>query len=256
MILRFTGSDISPKSFTIKELSKLLEKIDKSIISLIHKNNPTVNINNLGLSLVNIYNKSNTLCLEPVSGEYDSLYKSNFHTLGNSISAREYTDIDQSGIDLIKEIYKITLEKECNARFQDSSDESSTFATISPNDELQLPQLHEYTEYTSIYGELIRIGGIKEPSAWLTHRKGHVICTGTKQQYQKLAQHLFNIVGLKGIATWSFEEQRILKFKIESIVEYGNKSPSEVMKILREKYGKFWSELGDIDELFKEIRSR
>jgi len=256
MILRFVGSGISPKSFTLKELSKLLEKIDKGIISLIHADNPNLNINELGLSLVNISNKSNALSLEPMSEKFDPLYKQTFHKLGNSISTRDYSDVNQSGIDLIREVYKITLEKECDARFQDSNDESSIFATISPDDELKLPQPHEYTEYTTIYGELIRIGGVKEPSAWLTHKKGHVICSGSKEQCQELAKHLFNIVGLKGVATWSFEEQKILKFKIDSFIEYGNKSPSEVMKILREKYGKFWSGLGDIDELFNEIRSR
>ncbi len=108
---------------------------------------------------------------------------------------------------------------------------------------------------TTIYGKIIRVGGISPKIMIETLQGDTIFCDVSERIAKQLAQKLYCIISLNGTATWSPGDLKLKKFKIKDIGLYEQKSVASAMKELSEKIGKHFNNISDIDDFALKLRN-
>ncbi|MCY4107380.1 MAG: hypothetical protein OXG02_11875 [Chloroflexi bacterium] len=116
----------------------------------------------------------------------------------------------------------------------------------------------KYQEETTLYGELIRIGGDKSASANIRFLDGKTLTCSVKSTKlaTAIAPLLYQLIGVSGIATWSQDDSSLLQFQINELTEYWDTPITEVMDELRENVGHHFRDVSDIEAYVAELRGR
>ena len=114
--------------------------------------------------------------------------------------------------------------------------------------ELRIDNFGNITGETIIYGEIQRVGGT-EPKIVLRLTSGDLFSLDVSRDVAKnLSPRLYSQVGLRGTATWSYSDNKLLQFEVESLTEYEESSIADSFNQLRGVIGKYWDEIEDIED--------
>jgi len=125
---------------------------------------------------------------------------------------------------------------------------------LSPSNPLRKIEVYEFQSPTTVYGELLNIGG-KTPNAhiMLQSTGKTIMCNLNKEQAIQLANKLYQIIGLHGFAYYQADE--IIKFKVISISQFNqNKKYNPFAKMREMGANKYFDEL-DVNSYVKYMRS-
>ncbi len=113
------------------------------------------------------------------------------------------------------------------------------------------------TGTTTLYGELLRIGG-NPPVARIRFidditKSCPVQSTDLARE---MATRLYEIIGVRGKGVWEVGSMELRDFKIEQITEYRQTSLTKAFESLREVTEKYYVEIEDVNAFVADLRGR
>lgn len=126
-------------------------------------------------------------------------------------------------------------------------------AEISAANPIRVEESSEIEGSMTLVGHLLRVGGAK-PRAEVRDNYGeiHYIDVDAAQAL-KLAPHLYNDITLEGVATWDCTTWRVVKFRLDDIVETALPDIEVAFEELRRRVGGAWDGV-DVEAYFKAER--
>lgn len=243
--LRFWGdnNEINPESFSAKELGSIIIAFEESIRAIIDNSFPSVNQDDVRISLVSIENKSESLAfaLDDLPETIQAL-----RVFSKSVQNKTYTSLPDRAYSGLRVIHNTVNNKSCNAELKYKSEK---LFTLFPNTELIKPESVNIESDGIIYGELLKIGGDK-PRAWLRLDDGTTFSFGlSKEQVENLSPNMYKPLALKGKRKINTVTDNIVGFKLYDIVEYKPFNTYNAIKELRSITNGFWDTLGDNNQI-------
>lgn len=239
-ILRFYGNEVTPESFSIKELGQLLINIEEGIKSVVESKFPESDPEEVKISLIDIENKSESLKFA-INGETTS---DAFLYWGKSIKVNTYTDLPDKAYRGFKYLQSLVEKKKCRSELIHKNEQ---IYELSFDYELIKQENVLVKSDISIFGELIKIGG-ETSKAWFELTNGQKIDFGiTKEQAEELSPNLYKTIGLKGNAKWNVKTQNIISFKLYDILTYKSGNILKGLEKIRNISSGFWDKFDNDD---------
>lgn len=238
--LRFfdDNKSISPTSFNAKELGQLIISFYEGIKELIDVRHPHIETKELNISLIDIENKSESLTF---SNSGPQSINSALKEYGQFISEKKYADLPKLAYKSVKEIYRLTAKKNCNAELIESK---GRLFIVTPNDRLIRQEKLLIKSDLLVYGVLIKLGGEKN-RAWVDLYDGSKISFPiTDQELVVLRSRLKEPVALSGTATWNTLSKKVVYFKLKEIINFQPSTVAEGFENIK-KISSGWNNLTD-----------
>ncbi len=247
--IRLTG--IKPEDLDISELTDILMNYKRALLSkLVHKKSE-INVDKILVSLIDIGENSVEAILVSNYPEVEECSKE----LVNSINSNKFDELpDESKKSLITIIDKAKVRGYKIELYPDATNKKVVAQLeYTLKDKLAGPQ-HILKGRTTIYGRVITVGGV-EPRAQLRLLNGRLFRVKLKEETAKaLAVRLYQVVALKGIASWRSDNMEMVNFEVEEILPYQETDFSEVIKKIHSLDPDAWKGIKSTFDAIKEIR--
>ena len=119
---------------------------------------------------------------------------------------------------------------------------------INPNTIIEIPKTAYIKGETTIYGEVIRVGGKEAKVAFKIDNDKTISLDVPRDLAKKVAQSLYSVIGLIGTAKWSRFTHDIEEFKPNDIVPYKGGSIVTSFSLLKNEIGEYWDKIDNISE--------
>jgi hypothetical protein len=250
MQITLSGKDITPDNIRAHDLADLIVSVEDSLISVILKQNPNADPEQLVIGLVDIETGSTRL---KFSSQIPQLALSAFIAITTSISNDNYSSLPPSSVKAIQKISDFTKKRNCEATFAIPSDTQHT-AKITPTTVINLPENAFISGETTVYGKVERVGGATPKVVIRTATNSSISSAVSEDLAKKLAQRLYSWMGLRGTATWCTEDFTMEDFKIEDITEYEEQPLKKSMDELSRLIGTYWQDEKDVTGTIAQMR--
>lgn len=248
--IKISGENLSPATIRAKELAAILVNAEEMIISTIINADHTIKKEEIIIGLVSIEKGSVDLCFESQSPQ---LVYSAYEKLTQAIRTDNYVNISEPSIEAIGEFVAFSKKHNCITEFGYKNGNSQILAKITPQTNISSSEY--FWGETTIYGYVQRVGG-KKPSVKVKTISGqNLVCTTTQEIAKKVGSHLYNWVGLSGIASWDNKTLRINSFKISEITEYEETDNQRVFDMLSSNFGEYFEDIENPDEFVNKLRN-
>lgn len=249
--LKFIGGDISPDKISSHELAELIISFEESMVGLIKRENKDFNEENLIISLVDVEEGSLKLKFKPKIFE---IALPAFIAVSSSIKSNNFTNLPYKSVKALSNISTFCKTKKCSVELRKDTHSNKPTATIYAEHEITVPQDLFIVGETTIYGRVVRVGGI-EPKVSISLSKGETLfCSITEALAKQIGKGLYEEVGIKGTATWLKEDYSIIDFKIDSFFPIDRTSLTSTFTELNKILGKYWEDVTDVEGEIAKIR--
>ncbi len=171
----------------------------------------------------------------------------NTHIANNRISQLPFEAVENLSV-----IQHFVEKHNCNAYLNGVDGIAS--AEITPITDLRITKSFFIRGETTIYGTVVRIGG-SEPKIRVQADNGTYFSVVTTASNAKdLTSHLYERIGVKGIATWKKENNELIEIKLKSFVLLSKLPLSERLKGLQNLLGKYWIDVDNPDDFITSLR--
>ncbi|MFC1549465.1 hypothetical protein ACFL4R_01180 [Nitrospirota bacterium] len=252
MEIKFSGESILPETIRAKDLADILANVEESLTSIILKENADVNVEDLVIGLVNIEEGSAKLRFK---SSMQAVALSAFTLLSTAISTGDYTKVPVTSIKSVKSISDFTKKRNCTAEFRIQPDSKEPLAALSPQSEVNIPEVYQLTGETVIYGIVMRVGGAMPKAAVKLSDKQTIYCEVKEHLAKEIGHKLYSWVGLSGTAKWNTEDYSIDSFSIDKITEYEDIPVTKSISELSSIAGKHLKDKVDVIKTISELRS-
>lgn len=240
--LRFIGDNVSPGSFSAKELGNLLIDIQQSVSAvagITEDADDTVLI-----SLKEITNESAGLHFY---SNQQSVNKACVRLI-NAVDKRDFTGLPRSSFEGIKHISKLTKEKKCDAELKNKTKNTFATATLKKSDNLIFPEDILLKDTKDFYGEITRIGGVEPKVQFKTFSGTTHHADVSKELALQIANKLYQTVKMKAEVRWIASSNEFEEIKIIDVEDYKVQSNSGLFDELRETLGNYSDKYGSDPE--------
>jgi hypothetical protein len=248
--LSLSGEGIYPESIRASELAEILKSIEKTVTSIAVQKDPSLNLDEFIVGLVQISKSSAKLAF---ASSKPSIAKSSFENVSKAVSEGKVYTLPNMAIEEIGKIADFSKKKGCIIAFRPDL-EKEPLAFIEPDIDLGLQKIPTYSGDTVIFGKLERIGGATPKARLRISDREVVSCTLTHDLAKSLATKLYEHVGLSGKATWNSATWAIVSFNVQSISHYRGGSIKEAFQELSETAGDAWSDVQNLTAYIRSLR--
>lgn len=246
--LHFTGKNIEPSKIRVGKLAEILESIEELIAVVASQNHPDLSKDNLTISLLEIESGSLGLSFDSYIPE---VVNPAFTEVAEAIHGHIQSLPDAAYVPLEK-ILRFLRQNEAQADFIISNDRENILTTLTSDYVLPKPSL--LAGETTVYGEIVRVGGV-EPKVEVKSISGDTLyCIFEKELASQLGARLYQVVGLHGQAKWNSRTREIVEFKVTSLSEYTGAPVTESFKHLARLAGKYYEDITDVDDYIAHLR--
>jgi hypothetical protein len=257
ILIKLTGADVSPETVRARDLAEFLVQFETAILETVaatKKVPPEIAAREWIVSLLKIERGSESLTFA-LSGEVID----GASLLSLAHYSRDYSQIPFKAQEALHKISSQATENFWNVEFVEDKGLNIKSAVISAENPVPLPRIAKVQGDTTIYGKLIRVGGV-EPRAMLQMPDRNYIYIALKEEMAlSLAskERLYKQVGIEGTATWRVDTMELLDFKAKRITAYQphNSNLVETFTELAKSAGGRWDEL-DAEKFVAELRGR
>lgn len=247
--LRLTG--MKPSDIRAGELAKIIMAFEDMIASTVHRTRPQITKDELGVGLIKIEDKS--IGLE-FSTKLPELTIDAYNAITDSVAKENFFALSTETLKSLREIHSFIKSKNCEGELFSRNGKTVLKALLLPSTEI--PQHPVTTAQTTIYGRILRVGGV-DPRVMVEHSSGKTVFCRVKDESlaRKLGERLYMWAGLKGSAILDSESLEILDFKVENITEYeGILSLTDSISQLKTLAGEYYADIDDVDEYVSSLR--
>ena len=165
------------------------------------------------------------------------------------ITLKEFVKYTDNKSAIVKELEKHGWVVKKKGNLNKGVKAPSYIDMLENNFEIIKPENVTLKNQTTIYGELIKVGGAK-PKLWVKLLNGKLLdFFVSKEQAQQLSPKVYTEVALKGEAEWNILTKDLIGFKLYDSIEYKVGGVSNAFKQLREVSSGFWDTLKTDDEI-------
>lgn len=237
---RISGDNITPETFSLKELASILESTEEMLMAEVGHGEKTIK-ESLKISLVEV--KQGSLCMGLWSSQPDPVIDA-LSRIGMAINTGSYDSLQTVAVERIKALSRVAKQKLCTLAFNLVGEKVVDLAVITHTTDVSMKYI--ITGDTDVYGVVCRVGG-KEPHALIQPYGSEytIACKVDEEKARLLGARLYTEVGLSGEATWQIKTGRIIEFRVAKILDYEPAAPDEAFAELRKKYGKYFDDIVD-----------
>ena len=215
----------------------LIEYVYDGLKALIEDKYPSVNADEVNISLIDIENTSEKLTFA-TSGQQE--VEDAIRYFGEAVSNNEYTDLPTKAYRAVKLIFREAKGKGCSAELVQKG---GRLFVVTPKDNLIEQENVLVRSSINLYGELNQVRANK-PRAWLDlHDGSKVSFSLTADQVVQLRGSVKEFVGLRGEARWSTLSNKVVSFRLHDVLTYKPGNAKKGFDDLREISGGFWDSL-------------
>jgi hypothetical protein len=246
--LRFFDNDVTPESFSAKELAQLIASFYDGVKALIEDRYPTVSPDEVRISLVGIENKSETLTFT-TSEQQEVIDAIAYY--GQKVHDNEATDLPQETFNSVKQIHGITKRKGCKAEL---IQKGKRLFVVAGGDEFIEQESVLIKSSIVLYGNLNQIRANK-PKAWIELFDGNKVAFDiTEDQIIHLRERFNETIGVRGEARWNTISKKVVSFKLKEVLDYASGNARKGFEEIRNVSAGYWETLNtdkDIRNFFK-----
>jgi hypothetical protein len=251
IVIRIMGEGISPRTLSTRELSEILLATEKSVASISDLEEDDADEFTLGL--VSVQGGSAHFELAP---RREEVQVAAFNRWTESIRANDYRGLPTTSVEGAQTIAKFSRRRDCRIQLASAMNGRSSEVTVTPTTEVDAPEPVYVQGTTTVYGRLIQVGGVK-PKAKLRLPSGNLLVVSvTSEQARRLAGSIYDVVGIRGEATWNADGFTIENFQVQKLVPFEDTPPTEGFRQLRENMGKHFDDVDDPTQFIRDIRGR
>lgn len=247
--IRFYGKAITPENVRAGELADLLKSVEEIFFSVANKKHRDLRKEQLLISLVNL--RSGSLEMQ-FSTALPEIVLPAVETFASIIARRDFQDFPIDAREPYEQFVKFLKNHEGQADILVKNGESRVLATITP--ELTLPEPAIIRGETVIYGEIVRVGGVRPKVEVKTWQGKTLFCDFRKNLASTLGSMLYKMVGLRGVAAWNSQTLELVAFDVQEVIEYQNTSLTESFRLLREAVDGAYDHVDNAVEYVSKLR--
>jgi len=176
--------------------------------------------------------------------------------IGRVVDLEDWTSLSSDANEKIQKLVKLNRTHNSKTEIRECQNNNALLALFTP--ETGITEQHYIVGTTTLYGELLRIGGENPPTAQIRlARSMSLTCdVKTTELASKMAARLYEEIGVRGTAKWDVESREIKAFRVEELTEYNKTSLSSAFESLREVAGKYYEEIEDVNAFVADLRGR
>jgi len=231
---------IKPQAFSGKDIATIILNLEDSLRAVAKDQNPELDEEFLTISLVEIRHESAGLRFIPSFPQVSAA----FIFLASCIEQDSLEKVPNRAIDSLKEIQKVIIHKEnCVGSFISGR---KKITQLTSNTKLNVKAPAIINGETTLFGEIQRIGGA-EPKVVLRLHTGELLSLDVSEEIARsFGNRLYTEVGLRGFATWSYPNNKLLSFKVISLTDFEDTPIDVAIDELKGSIGRYWDEIEDI----------
>lgn len=255
--IRIAGDNNTPDKVSSKDVGELITAFETMLAALIARNNPTLGIDEseITIGLARVEYGSYRLGFQ--SQLENEMIAANLQVT-TSINTGDYANLPKRVIEGVETVRKIARKYATDIEIWQRNGKDTPLATVNTNTriDVSVPTLQAKT---TLYGTVIRVGGIEPPRVALRQLTGsivncHITRSNDLQIARQLGQRLYTEVGVYGTGRWDLRDMSLDHFLIERLTEYSKKPIGVALEGLYAIVGKSYESIDDIDQLVAEIR--
>ena len=241
------GQDVtaSPETVASGDLAEILRLVERALVETARATNADLPDAPM-LSLVGITGRSNALACA-----VDPALLSAVSTVTRSIADSQFSILPPIAQRQLHELHKIAVRKHWSFGFDESGTVELTPALISPD--VPIPELPIAQGETTVYGEILRVGGKRSRVQLRLISGGVLTAEVTRPLAKQLASQLYTEVGLVGEAVWDREDFQMVSFRVTRVLSYHETPITEAFQSLYDCGGDAWKGV-DPDNYVREVR--
>jgi hypothetical protein len=244
-----SGEGIRPDSLKAGEVAEIISAYEHSLLAIITRENPQIDIEEVFISLVDVQENSAHFKFIPRAKEF---ILAAALTLNTAINTNQIDTLPYRSVESLNKIWVFSKRKNCVTEFTSTGQIPS--AKVTPENEIKISESFFYQGETNIYGVVERVGGTT-PKVRLKLDDGNIVyLVADLPTVKKLATNLYETIGLKGIAKWRKENLTIEDFVIEDVLFFKDTTNTENFSELKEDIGAYWDKVSNIDEFITSLR--
>ena len=247
--LHFVGKNISPKNIRIGEIAVILDAIENVLVSVVTKEHDelTKELLTIGLHSVN----TGSLGLQFTS-KLPEVVTPAFEQVAIAVKNRTIESIPFESLHHFEKILSFVKKHQAQVDFIVVNGKPKNLATLTPDFELPTPVY--ITGQTTIYGEIVRVGGV-DPKVEIKTISGQTLfCPFEIGLASQLGSLLYQLVGLDGDARWDTQNFEIEDFRVTGITDYRDTPLIEAFRSLSEISDYYYSDVEDVVAYVAELR--
>lgn len=242
-----SGENVKFGKFSMTKFLEISSLYYSLLIKIMKFQNPNMNFDNLDFIIQNIRDGSidvtSTCTMEVVAAQaYETFINACENNNQELFSNIDPENLSSLGNKLAQSDAVLILKKDNGE-------------TVEIHPEVLQVKSKVIKEYMTLYGELLQIGG-KNPNAHIKSMLSEktIICDVTQEQARALGSRLYQIIGLKGIATISLPKYDINKFLVKEILPYQETDKDKNIEKLKQIFSDQVKDIDDVDAFFRKIR--
>lgn len=251
--VRVTGEGFSLEKIRPGEVTKLLNTLEAFVIAIVRQETPQIDLTEEGaLGFASIGSGNMVAGLVSPHEEVGRAWRK----AGRSIKAGDYSHLSLEATEKFLEFVGFNVRHNTESEFREFNGVSNLLAVI--NTDTPLPKQTVITGTATLYGELLRIGGEKFPSAQLRFTgHGPLTCQVKSMELARaMAERLYEMVGVRGTGKWEATTLGLKEFRVEELTAYRQTTISNAIESLREVAGKYYEEIEDVNAFVADLRGR
>lgn len=241
-----TGKDFHTELIRPTEVAKIITSVEQMIRAIVARDNPDLDLREdelvIGLSSVTQSELKNTF-VTPYENEVSRAVE----LTASAINEENFAAIPVESIRAIKALRAFNKLTDTSTELRQGNGTYARLAELKPNTRIRT-QTSIIKAQTSMYGTLSRIGGYDPPRAYIRFLDGTKLSCRVKdtQLAHEMAEHLYQTIGVRGVAHWDIRNMLLHDFRIEELLPYTQTSLSDAMTGLRERIGKYYDDMEDV----------
>jgi hypothetical protein len=256
LLIKLSGEGVSPERVRASDLADFLVQFEKAIVetALANAEITPERIEDLIVSLVAIESGSEALTFALTGEVFPGA-----SLISRAIAEHDFSDLPVKAHQALHEISNQAARKDWTVVFVPDSTYEIREAVISEADPVPPPKIITALGDTTIYGRLIRVGGVRPRAMILLPDDSYLYIDLSESMAVELAskERLYRDVGIEGAAKWRVDTWEILEFKARRITAYQPQKTNlvETFEALAEAAGDRWEGV-DVEQFVAELRGR
>lgn len=246
---RIVGNELTPETLRLADLAAVIAEIEKAITPVISRESPEV-AEDLIISLKSVEDGSVKLkigCTGFLAAQ------AAFVMLALAIKEKNLAKLPEESVRSLHSLRQLSKKKNWTFEFRKDSQRKLPLAQITPLSSIE-PTTRTVKGFTTIYGEIIRTGGV-QPKVQIQVLDGSLLsCDVDRPMAISLGSRLYSAGRFEGEATWDLDAgYKIVAFRIIGASDFVPAPVREAFNQLRDQLGEYYSDV-DPDEYVAHLR--
>ncbi|GAK50692.1 hypothetical protein U14_01925 [Candidatus Moduliflexus flocculans] len=247
--IRLTGSEIRPGSVRSSDIAEIIKSVEEMISAVVIRDTPGLKKENVIIGLTNI--QPGSIGLQFLPNLPDQAFSA-ASLITQSLNERDFSSIPNVSLKGLYALASFTKKHHCHAEILTQNGTKKLLAVITPDTEIFY--LSPIVGQTTMYGTVMRVGGIEPRIMLRTINNQTVYCDTNFLLAKQLAEHLYAQVCVTGTAKWTPDTLELEEFQIEEIIDYQETSAVEAFQELSQLLSSQFENIADVESFVTAVR--